>query len=85
MIDLTPLAQFMREFGFPITALGLVIYASARGLVVWKPSHDAVVKALSDQVMSTARERDRLFQVVVPAVRAVEQGAEALKVSREGS
>lgn len=33
----------------------------------------------------TARERDRLFSIAVPATRALEQGAEALKRSSASS
>lgn len=74
--------QLTVQYGLPLIMFFGVVWLSMTGRIIWKPSHDAVVAALSHSLKDVTDERDRLFDVALPAVRAMESGAEALKGSR---
>jgi hypothetical protein len=53
------------------------------GRVIWKPSHDAIVAALTARLADTVEERDKFADIAYKGVSGLEHGAEALKSSRQ--
>ena len=66
------------QYGLPLIMFFGVIWLSNAGIIVWKPTLDAYKERLIDVVS----ERDRLMGITLPAVKAVEHGAEALAGKR---
>jgi hypothetical protein len=51
-------AVFLREFGGPVTAVAAIVFGSATGLIIWKGSHDKIVKVLEERYADVAAQRD---------------------------
>lgn len=78
------------QYGLPLVMFFGVIVLSMSGKIVWRKSHDEIVAALREVIAAKEKsnavcteERDRLFNLALPAVRSLEQGAEALKSVRK--
>ena len=71
------------RFGLPLVMFFGVIYLSLSGAVIWRPSHNAIVDAYKARLEDVTRERDRAMDIAYPLARGVEQGATALRESRE--
>lgn len=93
---LSILGALIAQYGLPLAMVIVIIWASANGWIIWRHSHDAIIAALverhtavvqvmSDRLKDTSHERDRLFDIAVPAVKAVETGADAVREMRKGS
>ncbi len=70
------------QYGLPLVMFFGVIWLSMSGRVIWKPSHDAIVAALTARLQDVTDERDKFADIAYKGVGALEQGAEALKGSR---
>ncbi len=79
------LGGLVAQFGLPLVMFFGVIILSIRGDIIWKPSHQAVVSALTDRLQDVLRERDRFADLAYKGVSAAERGAEVLKSTREGT
>lgn len=71
------------QYGLPLVMFFGVLWLSMSGRVIWKPSHDAIVAALTARLADTVEERDKFADIAYKGVSGLEHGAEALKSSRQ--
>ena len=71
------------QYGLPIVMFFGVIWLSMSGRVIWKPSHDAIVSALTARLEDVSKERDKFADIAYRGVSGLEHGAEALRGSRQ--
>ena len=90
MADQMDVFSLTVQYGLPLVMFFGVLWLSLTGKIVWRGSHDEIVAALREVIETKeqrnavcAEERDRLFDLALPAVRSLEQGAEALKGVRK--
>lgn len=75
--------EMVKIFGLPLTMAFVAVIWLAKGWVIPKGTHDAIVKDRDDQIRKLERREARILEVALSSTKGLEQATTTLKVERE--